>query len=278
MNDADGTGTLYIVSTPIGNLEDMTPRAVRTLASVSAILCEDTRHSGPMLAHFGITTPRLSYHAHNEAERTPEVTARLTAGESMALISDAGTPLLSDPGARLVAAARAAAIPVVPIPGASALLAGLVASGLDVSRFTFFGFLPRAGGERTAVLDTIASAPHVSVCYEAPPRVAGTLGALAGLVEPERRAVVARELTKRFEEHRTGTVAELAAYYTSSPPRGEIVLLIDGAPTRTHDLAGAEAFAQAAAASGRPARETMLQLVEQFGLSRNAAYRLAHAP
>lgn len=275
MPDA-AAGTLYIVSTPIGNLEDMSARAIRTLREVSAILCEDTRHSGPLLAHFDIRTPRLSYHAHNEAERSDEIIGRLVAGESFALISDAGTPLLSDPGARLVTAARASEVPVVPVPGASALLAALVASGLAGDRFTFWGFPARSGGERTSLLEAIASSPHLSICYEAPTRVGATLTALAALVEAERRAVVARELTKRFEEHRAGTVAELGAYYTASPPRGEIVLLIDGAPSVPLDFPAAEAFAREAAAAGKSARDTMQLLVERYGMPRNAAYRLVH--
>ncbi|MCU0646905.1 MAG: 16S rRNA (cytidine(1402)-2'-O)-methyltransferase [Gemmatimonadaceae bacterium] len=270
-------GTLHVVSTPIGNLQDMTPRAIAVLGAVDGVLCEDTRHSRPMLAQFGVTTPLLSYHAHNEAVRTAEVVARLVEGESFALISDAGTPLLSDPGARLVAACRDRGLAVVAVPGASALLAALVVSGLDVSRFTFHGFPPRTGGERSAWLDAVVASPHVSVCYEAPGRVGATLAALAERVAPGRRAMVARELTKKFEEHRAGTVAELAAYYTESPPRGEIVLLIDGAPPVAHDAAAAEAFAREAVQAGRPARETMQTLVERFGLSRNAAYRLAHA-
>jgi 16S rRNA (cytidine1402-2'-O)-methyltransferase len=274
MSDAPA-GTLFIVSTPIGNLEDMSARAIRTLGEVSAILCEDTRHSGPLLAHFDIRTPRLSYHAHNEAERSSEIIGRLAAGESFALISDAGTPLLSDPGARLVAAARAEQLAVVPVPGASALLAAVVASGFGAERFTFWGFPARSGGERTALLEAIASSPHLSICYEAPNRVGATLMSLAALVEADRRAVVARELTKRFEEHRSGTVAELGAYYTESPPRGEIVLLIDGAPPVTLDLSAAEAFARESVAAGTSARDTMQLLIERFGMPRNAAYRLA---
>jgi 16S rRNA (cytidine1402-2'-O)-methyltransferase len=277
MSVAVAPGTLYIVSTPIGNLGDLSPRAQAVLGGVDAVLCEDTRHSRPLLEHAGARVPLLSCHAHNEASRIAEVLQRLGAGGSFALISDAGTPLLSDPGARLVQAVRTAGYRVEAVPGASALLAALVVSGFDVARFTFFGFLPRGGAERGALLDEIAASPRVSVCYEAAPRVAETLAALGGRVAPDRRAVVARELTKRFEETRAGTVAELAAYYSESPPRGEIVILVDGAAPAVADAEAAAAWARSAQADGVGAREVAATLVERFGLSRNAAYKLAHA-
>ena len=221
-------GTLFIVSTPIGNLGDLSTRAIETMQSVSAVLAEDTRHSRPLLEKFGVKTSLLAYHEHNEAKATPTLIARLVAGESFAVISDAGTPLLSDPGARLVRAAIDAGVTITPIPGASALLAALVGAGLSAERFTFFGFLARKGRERTEAIAEIAALRHTAVLYEAPPRVADTLADLAEAGAGARAAVVARELTKQFEEFRRGTVRELSESYREHAPRGEVVLLIAG--------------------------------------------------
>ncbi|MBW7933157.1 MAG: 16S rRNA (cytidine(1402)-2'-O)-methyltransferase, partial [Gemmatimonadaceae bacterium] len=208
-----GGGTLFVVSTPIGNLGDLSGRAVETLRGADAILAEDTRHTRALLSHFDIHTPLESYHEHNEAATTPSLVGRLQLGARLALVSDAGTPLLSDPGARLVQAAVAAGIAVVPVPGASALLAALVGAALPSDRFTFFGFLPRKGSERRAVLGEIAALRHTAVLYEAANRVAQTLADLAEAGAADRRAVVARELTKQFEEFVRGPVRELAARY-----------------------------------------------------------------
>ncbi|MFI5312250.1 MAG: 16S rRNA (cytidine(1402)-2'-O)-methyltransferase, partial [Gemmatimonadales bacterium] len=213
MSAGEVPGTLYVVSTPIGNLADLSERAVHTLASVGAVLAEDTRHSRPLLAKHGISTPLISYHEHNEAKATPKLVARLVSGESLALISDAGTPLLSDPGARLVRAAIDAHVPVSPVPGPSALLAALVASGIPADRFTFFGFLPRKGRERTTAIAEISGMTHAAIVYEAAPRVAETLRDLAEAGMADRQAAVARELTKQFEEFRRGTVGSLVASY-----------------------------------------------------------------
>ena len=198
-------GTLYIVSTPIGNLGDLSARALETLRSADAILAEDTRHTRALLSHFDLHTPLESYHEHNEAASTPGLVGRLQLGATLALVSDAGTPLLSDPGARLVRAAAAAGIAVVPIPGASALLAALVGAALSADRFTFFGFVPRKGPERRSLLADVAALRHTAVLYEAPGRVAETLDDLAAAGAGGREAVVARELTKQFEEFRRGT-------------------------------------------------------------------------
>src|SRR4051812_33598399 len=208
---------------------DFSFRAVETLRAVSAVLAEDTRHSRHLLTRYEIATPLVAYHEHNEARMTPTLVARLQAGESLALVTDAGTPLVSDPGARLVRAAVEAGIRVSPVPGASALLSALVASGLDVDRFTFFGFLTRAGGDRRATLDEISSLRHTAVVYESPNRLADTLAELEQRGNGERRVAVAREMTKQFEEVRRGTVSQLRAYYEETPPRGEIVLVIDAA-------------------------------------------------
>jgi 16S rRNA (cytidine1402-2'-O)-methyltransferase len=272
-------GTLHVVSTPIGNLGDMTYRAVETLRRVSAVLAEDTRHSRRLLDHYDIRTPTLAYHEHNEARATPGLVARLLAGESLALVTDAGTPLLSDPGARLVRAALDAGVPVSPLPGASALLAALVSAGLDATRFTFLGFLPRKGRERGAAVTLVATLRHTAVLYEAPGRVADTLGELASAAGPGRAAAVARELTKQYEEVRRGTLAELAEYYRESAPRGEVVILVAGAAEEAAPVPEERLLARARALrdEGRSARDAARVLTEEFGVTRNAAYRIAEA-
>jgi 16S rRNA (cytidine1402-2'-O)-methyltransferase len=269
-------GQLFVVSTPIGNLGDFTFRAVEVLRGVAAILAEDTRHSRRLLDRYEIRTPVIAYHEHNEARTAPALVERLRGGESLALISDAGTPLLSDPGARLVAAAAAAGVPVVPVPGASALLAALVASGLGAERFSFYGFLPRKGGERAELLGEVARLGHLAVLYEAPGRVADTLAELAATGGGERSAAVARELTKQFEEIRRGTVAELAAYYRDTAPRGEVVIVVGpaaAAPPPSEDALRERA--RALRAGGSSAKDAAATLVRETGVPRNLAYRLA---
>jgi 16S rRNA (cytidine1402-2'-O)-methyltransferase len=268
-------GTLYVVTTPIGNRADLSPRAIETLRAVTLIVAEDTRHSAPLLAWAGVTTPVRSYHAHNEAEQAPRLVERLLAGHDVALISDAGTPLVSDPGARLVVAAIAAGIAVTPVPGASAMLAALVGSGLDATAFTFLGFLPRAQQERRAAVDAALALRQTVILYEAPPRVAELLATLAAAGGESRRAVVARELTKLHEEFRRGTVAELAAYYEATAPRGEVVVLFEGAPEAAPDHDAAWSRAAALRSGGASVRDTVRHLQEEFGVPRNEAYRLA---
>jgi 16S rRNA (cytidine1402-2'-O)-methyltransferase len=267
-------GRLYVVSTPIGNLGDFSFRAVEVLQSVSLILAEDTRHSRPLLDRYGITTKVMSHHEHNEARTTAQFVERLQAGENIALISDAGTPLLSDPGLRLAAAAVHAGITIVPVPGASALLAAVVASGLPAEPFTFFGFLPRKGRERSDLLDEIASSRHTAVLYEAPGRVADSLRELVGRGAGDRQAVVARELTKLHEEIRRGTLESLCAYYSESPPRGEVVILIAGAPLAAPDESVLRESARALRARGLTVRDVAAELARQ-GAPRNLAYRVA---
>lgn len=270
-------GTLYVVSTPIGNMGDLSPRAVETLRGVQAVLAEDTRHSRHLLHHHGIATPLVAYHEHNEARTTPALVDRLQRGESFALISDAGTPLLSDPGGRLVSAALEAGVAVRPVPGASALLAALVASGLAAERFTFYGFLPRRGRSRRQLMAELAALQHVAVVYEAPPRLAATLAELAAAGAGSRSAAVARELTKQFEEVRRGTVAELAAYYEGETPRGEIVIVVAGAEAPV-GVSEDELRTRAAElrAAGASAREIVAALTGELAAPRNVAYRLAH--
>ncbi|HKT10142.1 MAG TPA: 16S rRNA (cytidine(1402)-2'-O)-methyltransferase [Gemmatimonadaceae bacterium] len=271
-------GRLYVVSTPIGNLGDFSVRAVDVLRSVNAVLAEDTRHSRHLLEHYEISTPLISHHEHNEARETPRILGRLAGGESFALVSDAGTPLVSDPGARLVRAALDAGIVVVPVPGASALLAALVASGVDTDRFTFFGFLPRKGRERAEAIDALESLAHTAVLYEAPGRLADTLAELEGHGAGEREVAVARELTKQFEEMRRGTVTELARYYADAPPKGEVVIVLAGRVPSSPDEGAARERARVLRRGGASARDVARALVEEHGLARNAAYRLAHEP
>ena len=275
MSESDAPGMLYIVSTPIGNLGDLSARAIETLRSVHVVLAEDTRHSRPLLQRFEIETPLVSYHEHNEARTADALVARMVAGQSMALISDAGTPLLSDPGARLVSAAIEAGVRVVPIPGASALLSALVASGIAADRFTFFGFLERKGAERTRAIGEIASLSHTAVLYEAAPRVAATLRELARAGAGARMGSVTRELTKQFEEVRRGTLDALAAYYDESPPRGEVVIVIAGAPNVEPSEDAAREQARALRAGGLSVRDVARSLVAEQGIARNVAYRLA---
>jgi 16S rRNA (cytidine1402-2'-O)-methyltransferase len=221
------SGILYVVATPIGNLEDITYRAVRVLSEAGVIACEDTRHTKRLLDHYSIDKPLLSYHEHNERDRTADLLMRLAGGEDVALVSDAGTPLISDPGYRLVEAAVQAAIRVVPIPGAAALIAALSASGLATDSFYYGGFLPAKTGQRRRTLELTAAFPCVLVFYEAPHRLLETLDDCSA-VFGDRCTVVARELTKMHEEFVRGTAAEAAKSFAARPSvKGEIVLLID---------------------------------------------------
>ena len=273
---SSAAGTLFLVSTPIGNLGDISHRAVEVLSSAALILAEDTRHSRHLLDHYGISTPVSSYHEHNEARETPRLVERLARGDSIALISDAGTPLISDPGSRLVDAALEAGVPVVPIPGASSVMAALVGSGLPLDRFTFFGFIPRKGRERAAAITDIVGSRVTSVIFEAANRVAATLSALASAGAADRPAVVARELTKQFEEFRRGTVAELALTSESLAPRGEVVLVVGGAETRAVSEVELVAEARKARADGLSPRDIVDHLIRELGAPRNLAYRIAH--
>lgn len=234
--------TLYIVATPIGHLDDLSPRARAVLAAVDGILAEDTRQSNVLLRHAGIATPMQALHEHNEAARAEVIVARLRAGESLALISDAGTPLISDPGYRLVAAVRAAGFAVSPVPGPSALIAALSVAGLPTDRFAFEGFLPAKACERAARLSGLATETRTLVFFEAPHRVLETLAAMTGAFGAERRAVLARELTKRFETVLDGTLTELATRVQADADqqRGEIVLVIAGADPESADVRLAE--------------------------------------
>ncbi len=269
-------GALHVVSTPIGNLGDITLRALATLAKVSAVCCEDTRNTRALLTHFGVSVPLIAVHEHNEAQSVSTVIERLALGESVALVSDAGTPLVSDPGARLVAAVAQANLRVVPVPGASSLLAALVASGLNAETFTMFGFLPRKGGERTRIIEQLSAFPHTAVLFESPHRLVDTLRDISLASGPGRVAAVGRELTKLYEEFRRGTLDELVAYYESTPPKGEIVIVLSAAEREElSESALSERAAELRAEGFRP-REIVQRLVDEHGVPRNLAYRLAH--
>ena len=252
------SGTLYVVATPIGNLEDITLRAVRVLKEVDLVACEDTRHTRALLTHFAIGTKTVSYHDHNARERAPELLERLAAGASVALVSDAGTPGVSDPGYRLVTGAAERGVRVVPVPGPSAAVAALCAGGLPTDQFLFAGFLPPKSAARRRRLGELVAERSTLVFYEAPHRIAGAL-ADALEVLGDRRAVVARELTKLHEEFLRGTLSEVAAALDAGRRRGEFVLLVEGAP-------------ESAPADDRPAGERVAEL-EAAGLSRMDAIK-----
>jgi 16S rRNA (cytidine1402-2'-O)-methyltransferase len=269
-----GAGTLYLVATPIGNLEDMTFRAVRVLREAGVIACEDTRHSRKLLDHFGIDRPVVSYHDHNEMERSGSLLDRLQGGESVALISDAGTPLISDPGYRLVHEAARQGIPVVPVPGASAILAALTASGLPTDSFFFAGFLPPKSGQRRKRLEELQSLDSVLVFYEAPHRILESLADI-GEVLGSRECVLTRELTKLHEEFLRGAPTELAATLRQKEAiKGEMTLVI-GKPVAPppDDRPVPEAVA-ALISLGSPQMEAIKEVARQRGLSKRTVYDL----
>jgi 16S rRNA (cytidine1402-2'-O)-methyltransferase len=276
-------GTLYVVATPLGNLEDLSPRAASTLKRVTAIAAEDTRHTKPLLTHVGSRAELISFHAHSSEAAPRRILHLLASGKDVALVTDAGTPTVSDPGARLVAAARARDIPVVSIPGPTAVAAALSVSGLGADRYLFLGFIPRKGAERRRLLDVVARSEWTVVLFEAPPRVAELLADLVAACGADRPAAVARELTKLFEETRAGTLAELAGYYAEAPPRGEVTVMVAGTGKPARDEGPAppappdrEARARALLAQGMTRRDVAEQLAAETGITRNSAYRLVN--
>ena len=271
-------GTLYMVATPIGHLGDFSFRGVETLRGAAVIACEDTRHTRRLLTHYGISAPLVSIHAHTRAETIERLLGRVEAGESVAYVTDAGTPGISDPGGVLAERAHARGIPVVPVPGPAAVLAALAAAGFPADRFLFLGFLPKRGTARHELLLRIAFEPFTTVCYEAPGRTAALLAELADKCGADRAAAVARELTKLHEEIRRGTLGELAAYYEAHPPRGEVTVVVGGAPAAVRppvDASGPEAAAVVAELKDTGSKATIAkELSRRLGISRQDAYRL----
>lgn len=270
-------GTLYVVATPIGNLADMVPRAAETLQQVDLIAAEDTRHSKRLLEHFHISTPMVAYHDHNEAQSLPALLQRLEKGESIALISDAGTPLISDPGYRLVRAAREAGFRVCPIPGASALIAALSVAGLPSDRFVFEGFLPPKSGARRKHLEALAAEERTLIFYEAPHRIPATLADVVHCLGADREVVIARELTKTFETILAGNAEDVAKRVEEDPnqQRGEIVLLIRGAEPSGGELDAEARRIMSILAKDLPLKQAASLAAEISGAKKNALYQWA---
>jgi len=269
---------LYVVATPIGNLEDITLRALRVLREVDLIACEDTRHTQKLLNHFEIKSPTRSYHEHNEAARGQELIDRVSKGERIALVSDAGMPGISDPGERVIRAALERGLSVVAIPGPSAMISALVASGLPTDSFRFVGFLPARRGERRGALDALRNAPETLVFYEAPHRILEMLADLEMTLGSERRIVIAREITKVHEEFLRGTVGEIAAKLSDRPAiKGEMTVVVSGKPATeraAQDRRGvAERMRQLIESDSLDAKTALKQAAKEFGLSRSEAYR-----
>lgn len=274
------TGTLYLCATPIGNLEDMTFRAVRILKEVDVVAAEDTRHTRKLLTHFDIHTPLVSYHEHNKLGRGPELIERLLAGESIACVSDAGMPGISDPGSHLAMLAIEAGITVTPVPGANAGLSALIASGLDTTEFHFIGFLSKQKKNRLETLSRIKPIQGTLIFYESPHRLKDTLGELLDTLG-DRRIVAARELTKKFEEFRRGTIEELLAYYKEEAPRGEFTLIVDGASEEeakaveeTVDMTVEEELVKLIE-SGTDKKEAIRQVAKRRNMPKRDVYQIA---
>ena len=268
---SSGPGRLFVVATPIGNLSDVTLRALRVLADADVIAAEDTRTTRKLLTQHSIRTPLVAYHEHNETLRTPELLGRLRAGEVVALVSESGTPSISDPGYRLVREAIAAQIPVEPVPGPSAILAALVVSGLPTDAFVFEGFLPRRGGERRRRLELLKAEPRTLVIFEAPHRIDATVTDMVE-VFGDRRVALCRELTKMHEEVRRSSLAELAASLRRRPVKGELVLVVEGAAAAAPDVDGAVEEALQRIGNGESVREATRSVAALRGVPRRALY------
>jgi 16S rRNA (cytidine1402-2'-O)-methyltransferase len=269
--------TLFVVATPLGNLGDLSSRAVETLRQVPVVAAEDTRRVRGLLSHLNAHPKVLSFHAHSPERRQHRVLEILGEGRDVALVSDAGTPGVSDPGEQLVRAAREAGFAVVPIPGPSAVTTALSAAGLPADRYLFLGFLPRKGRDRERLLNALAESPWTGVLYEAPARLVDLLDDLAGVLGPEREAVVAREITKLHEEFRPGTLADLASYYRQSEVRGEVTVVVAGRGDKASpsaSLSDVTGLAAAMLSDGLTRKAVVQRLVADLGVSRNEAYRI----
>ena len=272
-------GTLYLVGTPIGHLGDFSPRAKALLSSVDVIACEDTRHSGQLLSSLNATGQRLSFHQHNTRTRLPQLLAFLGENHSLAVISDAGLPGISDPGEELAAAARSAGHPVICVPGPCAATTALVSSGLPSGRFCFEGFLPAKGRERNARLEQIAREPRTSVLYEAPHRILQLLQELDGLCGGDRAVQIARELTKRHEEQIGPDIATALRHFSSQRPQGEFTVVLGGAPAdaiETPTEQDLRKHLQKRLDAGYSARDAAKDLAKETGLSKRELYGLIH--
>lgn len=271
-------GTLYVVATPLGNLGDLSPRAADTLKQVAAVAAEDTRHTKTLLAHVGSRAELVSFHAHSTDGALRRILHLLASGKSVALVTDAGTPAVSDPGATLVAAARERDIAVLTLPGPTAVAAALAVSGLPADRYLFVGFLPRKGTDRRRLLETVGKSEWTVVLFEAANRVPELLADLAAACGGERPAAVARELTKVFEETRDGTLAELAGYYAEAPARGEVTVVVAGTgkPAREERPPDLEERARVWLSQGMTRKDVADRLAAETGITRNTAYRLVN--
>ncbi|KKB07849.1 16S rRNA (cytidine(1402)-2'-O)-methyltransferase [Devosia chinhatensis] len=267
---------LYVVATPIGNLRDITVRALETLAAADLILCEDTRTSARLLDHYGITGKKQAFHEHNERGKAEDIAGRIASGAAIALISDAGTPLLSDPGFPLIRALAEQNLPVFPIPGASALLSALVVAGLPTDAFAFHGFLPPKAGARANTLKKHVDSRETLIFYESPRRLADTLSAMAEILG-ERQAVVALELTKRFERTHRGTLGALAADFADTETKGEAVIVVAGAAEPSAPAAEDWQAALRKAMQIQPLRAAVDEVSGRFGLKRKEVYDAALA-
>jgi 16S rRNA (cytidine1402-2'-O)-methyltransferase len=265
-------GTLYVVATPIGNLEDITYRAVRILGEVDLVAAEDTRHSRKLFAHFGIKKQLVSYHDHNEQQRQTELIEGLRAGKDIALISDAGTPCIADPGYRLIASCHTAGIPVVPIPGPSALITALSVAGVSTERFAFEGYLPQRAKARGDLLRKLNGEQRTLVFYETPHRLAATLADLVEILGAERFMVVARELTKLYEELFRGTTTEAVARFEQDPARGELVLVIPPS-TQGPQMNVRDALRKLLNESDLSRRDAVKLIAREYGLPSSDIYR-----
>jgi 16S rRNA (cytidine1402-2'-O)-methyltransferase len=272
------SGTLYVVATPLGNLADLSPRAAETLCRVNTVAAEDTRRTRTLLDHVRSSAALISFHAHSSDTTLQHILHLLGTGKDVALVTDAGTPTVSDPGAELVAAARARDVPVATVPGPTAVAAALAVSGIPADRYLFLGFLPRKGADRRRLLDTVAKNEWTTVLFEAPHRITELLDDLVAVCGPERRAAIARELTKIFEETRAGTLAELATYCADAPPRGEITVIVTGAgrPARAEPVVDPEQRARILLAQGMTRKDVADQVARETGITRNTAYRLVN--
>jgi len=271
-------GTLYVVATPLGNLGDLSPRAAETLKRVAVVAAEDTRHSKPLLNHAGSKAELVSFHAHSSDRALERILRILQDGRDVALITDAGTPAISDPGVELVAAARGRGIPIVTIPGPTAVAASLAVSGIGGDRYVFLGFLPRKGSDRRRLLLTAASSEWTVVMFESPNRVTQLLADLIDVCGADRQASVSRELTKVFEETRAGTLQDLSDHYADAPVRGEVTVVLAGTgkPRVEERPPDPAERAKALLGKGLSRKDAADRLAEETGISRNTAYRLVN--